>query len=309
MATRTITGPVNTASGTGIGEGSIVIVPLIPAGSTSDGFVVMECTYPITNGVFSASLVVPGRYRFEVLDGDGHKLREFTANVSDAALTPISLREIWESASDPVVFTAAAMREGDSILRLISGSGLDGEILSQNGGQLVWTPLPQAGGLTPYCIVQDSRANGTLGGTFTNGAPRLRVLNTIVNNFSGLSNGALLDTGTSEVILRAPVTGTYRYCIDGWSLASLADAVESFFFVDGVDSGLRFPVAGVSNSDGVNVACRYVGCLDVGPGADPRLSIMQQSQTTVNAVGMGNANALSGRPEIYTHVSIMVQSV
>src|SRR5256885_9833545 len=122
MPQRTMTGPVVDAAGIGIPSGELHITPVVPAGVASDGFVIQTHVYTIAAGEVSARVVVPGNYRIEVFDEDGDRIRVFTANISDASLANISLKEVWETRSVPLDIPAADVHEGDSVLRLAPGA-------------------------------------------------------------------------------------------------------------------------------------------------------------------------------------------
>jgi hypothetical protein len=138
MPQRTVTGPVVDAAGIGIPSGELHITPVVPAGETGDGFVIQTRVYGIANGEVSARVVVPGNYRIEVFDEDNERIRIFTANISDASLADISLKEVWETRAAPIDVAPADVHEGDSILRLAPGGGLCGQVLQQHDGTLEW---------------------------------------------------------------------------------------------------------------------------------------------------------------------------
>jgi hypothetical protein len=239
MPQRTITGPIVDAAGVGIPSGELHLTPLIPAGESTDGFVVKTRKYPISDGEVAAPVVVPGSYRIDLFDEAGSLLRTFTANISDELLADISLKEIWESRGDSIDVPPSTMREGDSVLRLAPGAGADWLMLSRNGDELLWRTPPHDGdmftseydprmrrldvydranhtgtqpissiaglagalGLVEYASVCDRKAFGETSGSVTPDTDTLRTLNTVRYNNSGLSDSALLNAGDNSVEL------------------------------------------------------------------------------------------------------------
>lgn len=172
-------------------------------------------------------------------------------------------------------------------------------------GDSTWAAVPP-GGSQPYCIVQDQKPVSTHGGTFTSGAPRLRTINTVIANHSGLSDAALL-SGSSEITLSAPASGTRYYHVTGYSLASQCDAVETMIYIGGSEiSPIQYQVIpGVSNFNMVNVPIPYVAEVAVAAGGGSKLlQIYQQPQATVNTTGMGNQNSSGSRANVYTHITV-----
>ncbi len=137
MPQRIITGPVVDAGGQGLPSGEILIAPILPTGRRDDGFVVEPARHPIVDGVVHAPVIVPGRFAISVFDGDGTLLRSFNAALSDTTLTSISLAEVWTSRGDADI-APGMLRDGDSILRLVPGGGVEGDVLAQDGSGMLW---------------------------------------------------------------------------------------------------------------------------------------------------------------------------
>jgi hypothetical protein len=92
---------------------------------------------------------------------------------------------------------------GTDWARLAAGSS--GQVLKTNGSGAnpEWSSS-----LAPDVIIQDQKAAGTSGGTFTSGADRTRVLNTLVQNVNSIatlsSNQFVLPAGTYYIEWSAP---------------------------------------------------------------------------------------------------------
>lgn len=350
MATRTVTGPVTTAAGVGVGDGTLTITPLVPAGTASDGFVVQASSAAITDGIVSANVVVPGRYKFEVFDAAGERLRGFTANISDASLEPVSLKEIWESRLDPLTLPAGGVHEGDSVLRLVPGGGAADQVLTQRDGRLSWgTPgaagdmevrtydpgnrasdvfvrsnhvgtqpissvqgLESAldtawlGGYSEYAAVCERRPFGTFGAAGQPDMDNLRALNTVVYNNSGLTDGQLLDTGTSGVRL---VAGRVYF---GWAVGPAMNCVAHYLKLLSTDGtvSLRGPSAfnGNGNEDTVQTDARLDFRIVVP--ASPTDMIIKVYHRLRNGTRLGNAASLeAGVPEEYAHMTIFSRPI
>jgi hypothetical protein len=242
MPQRTIVGPIVDAGGAGLPSGVLRVTPVIPSGSSDDGFVVGISEYEIAEGDVEAPVMAPGRYKIEVI-ADQERLISFIASISDVVLTDLSAKELWESRVDGDEFSEDIIREGDDLLALSSGAGMAAAALQQIEGELRWTVLPDGDmsrmiydrertgadpydranhigtqpidsiegiadaardalpGLIEYAIISERQPAGTNGGVFTAGGNRLRALNTIEVNNSGLAPEMLLDLESSAVTL------------------------------------------------------------------------------------------------------------
>lgn len=156
-------------------------------------------------------------------------------------------------------------------------------------------------GLHPYCEVTDRKANGTHGGTFIGGSPQQHVFNTVVNNWSSLANGVLLSGNL--VTLEPPAAGTFRYHVSGWFSVSDITTAQARLFVNGVDTGLRWPMVDW-RATSVNRPVFYDGYIDVPAGASKTVGVYGHGDATISTVGFGNAAAFDGEMEIYAFMSI-----
>jgi hypothetical protein len=345
MPQRTITGPIVDAGGAGIPSGELHVTPLVPAGESTDGFVVKTRKYPIVGGELAAPVVVPGSYRIDVMGETGNLLRSFTADISAATLTDITLKEVWESRADPIEVPPATIREGDNILRLAPGAGNDWQMLSRSGDDLLWRSPPPDGdmlssiydpqmrqadlydranhtgtlpissvaglsgalGLTEYASLCDLKLSGTGGGSCTGDVDTLRTLNTIRINNSGLSDAALLDTSDSSVQL---LPGRIYY---GWAEAPAGQVGAHLLKIKSTDGTIEIVGAAqiATNSasvQGLNAAMEFR--IEIPAGAAARhIQVYHRCRLTQSGTGLGFAGTYPGFPKEFASITLFSRPI
>jgi len=129
------------------------------------------------------------------------------ANVTTAkiALNAVTLNLLEHGTTGDILYYGAS---GEPF-RLAKGS--DTEVLTLASGLPSWATASSGGDTWELLHIRDEQASGADGGTFTSGAWRTRVLNTVVTNeISGASvssNVITLPAGTYYVSIRAPGLG------------------------------------------------------------------------------------------------------
>ena len=140
--------------------------------------------------------------------------------------------------------------------------------------------------------VRDEKSAGTGGGTFTNGAWRTRVLNTIKTNTipgaSVSSNAITLPAGTYFIDATAPAAGVN---IHKAKLVNTSDA-----------SDVIIGTSEDCNIETFNTSSRVRGQFTIA--AEKTFEIQSRCQITVADYGFGNTADLGGVIEVYTDVLI-----
>lgn len=143
----------------------------------------------------------------------------------------------------------------------------------------------------PHAVLQDQKAGGTDGGTFTSGSFIDRVLNTEVYdlyNFVTLAGNAFtLPAGTWIVEWSAPA---YR-----------VDSHQSRLWNE-TDSAVVGQGTSEAASDGVAITTRSEGIAKVVTVASKAFKIQHRCSSTWASLGLGAATTLGG--EVYTTVNI-----
>jgi hypothetical protein len=141
--------------------------------------------------------------------------------------------------------------------------------------------------------VREVQAYNVDGGTFTSGADRTRVLNTVVTNtISGASlasNQIVLPAGTYDVEWSAPAkicNAHFSHLYDTTGAAKLLDGTTEFV------------------NSAVPVVTRSLGRGRITLTVTSALEIRHRCQTTRNTDGLGNQTTVSGYDSIYTDVVI-----
>jgi hypothetical protein len=144
----------------------------------------------------------------------------------------------------------------------------------------------------PHILLEDRKASGTAGGTFTSGADRTRDLNTEVYDPNGWCS-----LSANQFTL---VAGTY---IIAWNaVAFLCDVHQSLLYnaTDAAEVGRG--TAEYSYSSAPISQSRSQGNLPVTIAGSKAFEIRHRCQTTAATNGMGAAGGLG--TEIYTQVAI-----
>lgn len=146
-------------------------------------------------------------------------------------------------------------------------------------------------GVHAYMIVEDQKASGTNGGTFTLGADRTRVLTTIVaNTISGAS------LATNQITLPA---GTFRVA---WSAPGYNVGLHQSFLYNATDTAEVARGQSCQTAAAGNVQTDSTGATIVTIAASKAFEIRHRSSATSATFGFGNANSLG--TEVYTRVVI-----
>jgi hypothetical protein len=137
-------------------------------------------------------------------------------------------------------------------------------------------------------IIEDEKPNNTDGGTFTSGAWRTRVLNSVrVNRITGASlasNQITLPSGTYRIFASAPAAGVNRH------KTRLYNVTASSKIVDGAT---EYATGGT----------RSIIYNEFTLSLQSLITIEHRCDTTISASGFGIASGFS-EPEIYTQVFI-----
>ncbi len=148
------------------------------------------------------------------------------------------------------------------------------------------------GGVGEYALIEDSKANGTVGGTFTAGAFRTRTLNSKPVDEIGItlsSNQFTLPAGTYRIHARAPGFGVSNHVT---RLRNITDSTDEL-----IGSAGR---ASSTSGEGDSV---ILGQFTIG--ASKAFEIQHRCSLTVATFGFGTSTALSGVSEIYTQVALL----
>jgi hypothetical protein len=141
--------------------------------------------------------------------------------------------------------------------------------------------------------VRDEKANGTNGGTFTNGAWQTRTLNTsLTNQISGASlssNQITLPSGTYYIHASAPA-----YSIDRHKL-KLRNTTDSSDTLIGTSEQGENAYAGFNRSF-------VIGRFTIA--AQKTFELQHRCTTTISTNGFGLSSTWSGEIEVYTDVQI-----
>ena len=145
---------------------------------------------------------------------------------------------------------------------------------------------------SPALHVEDHKASGTNGGTFTSGAWRTRDLNTVATNeISGASlatNQITLPAGTYKINARAPAFQVQPHT------ARLFNIAGSAVLLEGSTEG-SWSTSGVTNS-------KIIGKFTLTVSSN--LEIQHYGKSTILTNGFGQTAAIVGKNEVYTQVYI-----
>lgn len=147
--------------------------------------------------------------------------------------------------------------------------------------------------LGKYALIQDQKANGTGGGTFTSGARRTRDLNTIVVDQIGItlnSNQFILPAGTYIITARAPGNSVASH--QAW----LRNITEGEDTLTGSTAGCATTVLNHHDSN-------IMGQFTIT--ASTTFEIQHECSATLAANGFGRALLFSGTIEVFTQVVLL----
>ncbi len=144
-----------------------------------------------------------------------------------------------------------------------------------------------------YALIRDEKAVGVAGGTFTLGAWRTRDLNTKVTDEIGItlaSNQMTLPAGDYETLIVAPAIRTQHTRTRLRNVTAGLDVLlsDSHWADEGVDS--------------VSILNVIQGKFTVAAGQ--LLEVQHWSSRTEPSNGLGVANSIDSKPEIYTVVRL-----
>lgn len=164
-----------------------------------------------------------------------------------------------------------------------------------------------ATGYSLYAMVCDRRPEGTNGGDFLSGAERLRALNHILVNNSGLAADEILIAATSGVTL-APGR---RYF--GWVVAPSSYVSTNYLRLKSTDGSIDIlgHLANTQNNVGHNKWIRLdFRCTVPADGSAKVVQVFHRCEESMTDIGMGVAykNGL-GMDEEYTKITILSRPV
>ena len=157
-------------------------------------------------------------------------------------------------------------------------------------------PTGPTGTAAPYIQIANAPTSGTDGGTFTSGAWRIRTLDTIQSDASGLttlsSNQFTLPAGTYILQASAPALQVNDHMI------RLYNVTDSAVTAYGTTEWVGNPTLGNSaqTRSRVNVRFTLTGT--------KTFRIEHYCTATVTTVGFGNSLGLAGVNELYTQVQV-----
>ena len=154
------------------------------------------------------------------------------------------------------------------------------------------SPLPPVSIATPVAVFNETQPSGTNGGTFTSGAWRTRVLNTIQTSQSWASLGSnqiTLAAGSYYVEASAPGVQVDFHKI---KLRNITDSTDDLIGSSECSNSLLNPMSTSSIMRGV-----------ITIAASKVYEIQHRCFTTASTIGLGDSSSL-GVSEIYTQVSI-----
>ena len=174
------------------------------------------------------------------------------------------------------------------------GSGGSVGVQTDERTHLAVTAKPTVIVAVPYVNIQDQKAANTDGGTFTNGAWRTRVLNTVVSDIAGIASLA------SNQITLSP--GTYRCSISvpgffcGTHTTRLQNITASSTVLSGTSEATE-----TSSTLGTQTRSLISGKFILTTSA--ALEVQHQCAVTKASNGLGHATNF-GAVEIYTNVEL-----
>lgn len=183
--------------------------------------------------------------------------------------------EIYDPDLRRVDFFNRANHTGEQAIETMNGLS---DLLETIGGA----------GFDEYAVVVDRKPAWSHGGTFTNGADRLRTFNTIELNNSGLDDNVLFDAAASAVRLEP---GRIYF---GWAVAPTSAVGHNYLRIKSLDGAID--IAGpsyhatVATYPEVNVWARvqFYFRIDAGAGSKS-IQLFHRCEVSQNTVGMGNA--------------------
>lgn len=147
-----------------------------------------------------------------------------------------------------------------------------------------------------FALLQDQKASGTAGGTFTSGAWQTRTLNTIVADTIGgvtlVANQFVLPAGTYWIEAKAPAVQVNQHAA---RLQNITDATTVF-------SGTSEYVAA---TDGVQVSSWVIGRFTISAPKTFELQHRCATTATNNGFGVTAGGAFAVGVEVYASVSIV----
>ena len=142
-----------------------------------------------------------------------------------------------------------------------------------------------------YALLRDEKSNGTVGGTFTAGAFRTRILNTKAVDEIGItlsSNQFILPAGTYLIHARAPGFGVSNHVL---RLRNITDSTDELIGSAGRATG--------ASGEGDSV---ILGQFTIS--ATKTFEIQHRCSQTIATFGFGTATGLAGS-EVYTQVALL----
>jgi hypothetical protein len=179
-------------------------------------------------------------------------------------------------------------------------TGTSGQVLTSGGVGVAPTFQTAAGGglYASVAVIQDQKASGTSGGTFTGGAWRTRDLNTEVSDTDGI-----VSIASNQFTLQ---TGTYTL---GWSAPGYDVDAHRTRIYNTSDAASVGEGSNVYTDVGGTVSIIAVGYTVFTIASGPKTFELQHfSAVTKSANGLGTNCNFSGEVEVYATVKILKHS-
>lgn len=287
-----LSGSTFSIKSTWVGQSAITTVGTLTSGATGAGFTVALGTSTVT-GVLGAGNGGTGNGFFAV-SGPTTSTRTFTfPNASATVLTSNAAVTVAQGGTGLTSLTAnnLIVGAGTSNVTFIA-PGTSGNVLTSNG--TTWASTAPAATALPLIILQDQKASGTDGGTFTSGAWRTRDLNTEVvdtgNNCTLAANRFILLPGTYRIRARLPSIGC------GYTAARLYDTTSGVEVLAGTVG------YSVNTGNGVQRDDIIEGRFTIG--SSKALELQQWCTVTRTGDGFGAGSVITVTAAIYTSAVI-----
>ncbi len=148
--------------------------------------------------------------------------------------------------------------------------------------------------LQPYILIADQKAAGTSGGTFTSGADRTRVLNTIV-----FDTHSIASLSSNQFTIPA---GTYIYEISAPAYQVDRHQALLYNITDAAIAQIGTTEFSLNAAGGVTTCSRVEGIMTIT--SSKAFEVRHRCQTTSTTFGFGVESNFS-RTETYTTVKLI----
>lgn len=221
----------------------------------------------------SAGDLTAGRWAVLIYDGTDFRIVNFPAPLAWADLTGV-----------PSTFTPAAHTH--PLSELTQSSAVQFQAMRWNG--TAW--VAQSEDALPYILVQDRKASGTDGGTFTSGARRDRTLNTLVHNIGSLASlsGGTTGTGGTANIITLPA-GTYY--VRGSAPAYRVDNHRAWLYDNTNAADLLIGTSEHARTDNANAQTRSLVQGRITLAGTTDLKLQHRCESSFNTTGLGEGDS------------------